>query len=272
MPPGGEPGPQRRAHIRRRGAPRPLLAPSPGSTAGPCDADSARALTRTETCAPHLDHRALDGGDSVGEDQAALFHPDRGPSQAHLHTVTTEVSARDVARIERHADLDEGLEPGPDDPEWRAASREPLRLLREPSPRERMRFEVHAAVRVDAGDQVGRARLMRFVARLPFAVMGRAVRRRRTWGHEANGLRRRVTGSGARGRGPSASDRQGAAAPGGAPDASAAGPRGLNSRALIRAIIARGVKRAAWVSSQFSAPTTCVGPEGSSAARPARTT
>jgi Putative transposase/Transposase zinc-binding domain len=123
------------------------------------------------TVYPHLHVLVLDGGYVEHEDGALDFVDDTTPAPIDLRKIEARVEERFTRWLKRHGFVEEDEPPKarPDDGWWSAAAHEPSGLL---APVERKRnfgFEVHAAVRVAAEDETGRARLCRYVMRPPLA-------------------------------------------------------------------------------------------------------
>ncbi|MFN9809086.1 MAG: transposase [Deltaproteobacteria bacterium] len=126
-------------------------------------------FTKTLSVYPHLHVLALDGGYGEDDEGALEFHADPGPSPASRAAMEAEVETRLSGWLGRRGYLDEGSAPRPDDGWWLSGAGEPSGVSARGPRRVRSGFEVHTSVRVRADDRLGRAQLIRYVSRPPFA-------------------------------------------------------------------------------------------------------
>ncbi|MBM4386029.1 MAG: transposase [Deltaproteobacteria bacterium] len=127
-------------------------------------------FTKTLTVYPHLHVLVLDGGYLEREDETLDFVEDTGPGPSALRALEARVEERFTRWLRRRGFLEEQPpEPEAEDGWWSEAAREPSGLLHAVSREPKRGFEVHASVRVAAGDEPGRERLCRYLMRPPFA-------------------------------------------------------------------------------------------------------
>ena len=126
-------------------------------------------FTKTLSVYPHLHVLVLDGGYTEDEEGALEFHGDAGPSAAAREALEDEVETRLSGWLGRRGYLDETPKARPDDGWWLSGAREPSGTVGGGPRRLRHGFEVNTSVRVRADDRAGRAQLIRYVARPPFA-------------------------------------------------------------------------------------------------------
>ena len=132
-------------------------------------------FTKTLSVYPHLHVLALDGGYTEGEDGAVEFHGDPGPSAEAREVLEDEVETRLSGWLGRRGYLDATPEPRPDDGWWLSGAQESSGVSGGGPRRLRSGFEVNTRVRVRADDRAGRAQLIRYAARPPFAEAQLAV-------------------------------------------------------------------------------------------------
>ena len=128
-----------------------------------------RRFTKTLSVYPHLHVLALDGGYAEDDDGALEFHADPGPSPGSRAAMEAEVETRLSGWLGRRGYLEEVPAPRPDDGWWLSGASEPSGVSASVPRRVRSGFEVNTSVRVRADDRAGRAQLIRYVARPPFA-------------------------------------------------------------------------------------------------------
>jgi hypothetical protein len=130
-------------------------------------------FTKTLSCYPHLHVLALDGGYAEAEDETLTFIEDPGPTLDDLRALEARVLHRFGQWLQRRGYLDEQTEePTGLDAWWLAAARAPCGVIaRVHGGRREPGFEVHAGVRVAAGDERGRAQLVRYVTPMPEAPL-----------------------------------------------------------------------------------------------------
>ena len=155
------------AGVRRRLA----SASVPGAELHPGAVVFVQRFTKALTLFPHVHVLVLDGAYTEASEDELVFHDDRGPASEKLHGLAEDVERRFVRWLERHDLLeDQPPEPEGDEAFLLAAAREPSGLLRSASePRRSSGFDVHVGRRIEADDERGRASLVRYLARPPFA-------------------------------------------------------------------------------------------------------
>jgi hypothetical protein len=104
-----------------------------------------------------------------GDDGALEFHGDPGPSAEAREALEDEVETRLSGWLGRRGYLDETPKSRPDDGWWLSGAQEPSGVSGGGPRRLRSRFEVNTRVRVRADDRAGRAQLIGYAARPPFA-------------------------------------------------------------------------------------------------------
>jgi hypothetical protein len=119
---------------------------------------------------PHAHVLALDGAYvEVGDDELE-FRADPGPTNRDITDLEDEVERRFSRWLERHGYLEEEQDAEPLDDWFGPAVHDVVHGHRLPAkPRDPYRFQVHASVRVEAGDRRGREQLCAYVARPPLA-------------------------------------------------------------------------------------------------------
>jgi hypothetical protein len=126
-------------------------------------------FTKTLSVYPHLHVLALDGGYTEDEDGGLEFHGDPGPSAEAREAMEEAVETRLSGWLGRRGYLEESPKSRPDDG-WRLSGAQEPSGVRGAGPRRlRSGFEVNTRVRVRADDRVGRAQLIGYAARPPFA-------------------------------------------------------------------------------------------------------
>ncbi|MEQ9536364.1 MAG: transposase [Deltaproteobacteria bacterium] len=124
-------------------------------------------FSKTLALFPHLHVLALDGAYvEVGDELEFRFDP--GPTPDDLLDLEDEVERRFSRWLEQHGYLEEDEEAL--DGWFGPAAYDTVQGHRPPAkPHDPFRFQVHATVRVPAGDRPGRERLCTYVARPPVA-------------------------------------------------------------------------------------------------------
>ncbi len=155
------------AGIRRRLA----SAAGPGAELHPGAVVFVQRFTKALTLFPHVHVLVLDGAYEEMSEDELVFHDDHGPASEKQRGLAEDTGRRFVRWLKRHDLLDtEVIEPEGDEAWLSSAARAPSGLLRSVTePRRTSGFDVHVGRRIEADDERGRASLVRYLARPPFA-------------------------------------------------------------------------------------------------------